>query len=113
MYLRALTSSAEAQKILRSALSQLHQINMFGALMELEGKRNMLLPSNHPLENNALRASWHDGYLAAIDDLYYFFDKYVQSSVDKPVPTFGAADALLANKDITEEEYARLTKREV
>lgn len=112
MYIESLLESVEAQKILRNSLSQLYSINMFAVLMELQTKRNIALPSTHPLETNALRASWHDGYVAAIEDLYYFFDKYVKTEQDKPVPTFGAAKSLLDSKEITEEEYASIVRRE-
>lgn len=94
---------------LRIAIGNLSAINAFGLFLEIGTGRSRALPTNHPIEHAALRASWFEGYASALDDIYSFFDKYLIKEKQKPRSDFSAAEQLLKEKTIDEEEYEQLT----
>jgi len=91
---------------------QLRSYGMFSALLDLaslkSGERSLLKNNN-----NAERAAWHDGYVEALRDVFYFSDLVsLREGVvrDKPAMDYGALNKLLSNNEITKEEYDTIVK---
>lgn len=94
---------------LQRAVNSLDNIHFFAVLMELGARRSEAQPTDKPIENAALRAAWHNGYMEAIFDLANFNTRYVQDQTKKMPPAdFGALDELVRTKEITEEERDRI-----
>ena len=108
MLIEQFLENKKIQEVLRNALSSLSRINFFGVMLEVAAKRSQPLPSNFPMENAALRASWHNGYTDALADVYNFLDRYKIEPVEEVKLDFGALDRLLQTNEITQEEYDRL-----
>ena len=114
MIWQALVKDTHRLTLLDNALSILSSINIFGVLLDIASERNAPNPSADIIPTAALRAAWHDGYVQALQDLYYFRDRYVPTAVgseSKPRPTFGAAEKLFKEGEITEDEYRELTAK--
>lgn len=99
--------------LLDNALSILSSINFFGVMLDLGSERSKPTPTEDIVHTSAQRAAWHDGYVQALEDMYYFRERYVSEGINiKPRPNFGAADKLLKEGEITEDEYRELTESE-
>lgn len=107
-FLEAFLKDDARQSKLREALSILYEINSFGIFMELGAQQNMPRSSQIDVNNYALRAAWSDGYMFALNDLFYFFDRYAQGKTKPAKINFGATDKLFDCGDITKEERERL-----
>jgi hypothetical protein len=77
-------------------------------MLDIAAKRSIPLPSDKPIENAALRSAWHNGYTAAINDIYNFHDLYAAEKRSDVKMDFGSLDTLLKAGDITQEEYDEL-----
>lgn len=90
---------------LNNALSTLHSINFFGVLLEVGANRSKLpLTSSNPVEMAALNASWHNGYVEALKDMYEFNTRYLSQVVAEPIQDFGAREELRKAGDLRENE---------
>lgn len=112
MYLESFIKHQGNLTVLRNCLSQLFQVNAFAVFAEIGRRRNLPQASPHPLEHSAMRAAFADGYDTAINDMFYFFERFVDKPQEhfKQKMDFGALAALKQAGDISEEEYEQLTK---
>lgn len=80
-----------------TALGMLRRTSFFPILVEHTLITNNNRPANLTIDMAALRGSWMDGYLAAIDDVKHFVEKYIldQKRIEQMVPDFGAVDKLI------------------
>jgi hypothetical protein len=111
-YVKTLLANPALMTKIEECVSQLYQIGAISALMEIRGERNKPQPTAHPLELNAARAAWADGYLECIQDLCQFRERFTQSE-QTPVrlATYGAGERSLALGDIDPDEYRKLYGR--
>lgn len=107
MLIEQFINNKEALTVLRNSLSSLNRINFFAVMLEMGAKRSRLQPSSHPMETAAITGSWHNGYVAAIEDVFNFIDNIVEKK-EQAVVDFGALKALLDSKEITQAEYDEL-----
>lgn len=107
MLIEQFIANKEAITALRNSLSSLNRINFFGVMLEVAAKRSRLQPSEHPTETAAITGSWHNGYVAAIEDIFSFIDNIAEKK-EQAIVDFGALKTLLDAGEITPEEYERL-----
>lgn len=95
----------------RSATSQMRNIGAEAMLLDLASERSKPLPGDKPMEQAALRAAWHDGYVECLRDIFRFAERYIFTKEEQEAGqmNFGAPDELLKSGDINEEEYEQLT----
>lgn len=112
-YLSRLREDKDIQSSILQAIGLLKNYNVIGAMYEVCHQRSLPEPAaSNLVEHAALRAAWKDGYMEALDDLASFQDYLGMPSsakFKKPLADFSAARALLERKEITQEEYERLT----
>lgn len=108
MLIENFVKDKERLDLLRQALSIMFNTNFFGVMLEIASKRSIPLPSDMPIENAALRSAWHNGYVAALNDIYSFHDLYAVEAKGTVKMDFGSLDTLLKAGDITQEEYDEL-----
>jgi len=101
-------NEAALSQIARS-LSGLHTAHVFAALLEIGALRSKPRANDKPIEYAALRASWHEGYVEAIEDLFHFLDRFKPEQTAKMRASFNAAEKLLQQGDISKDEYAKYT----
>lgn len=103
--------SEAAQNSLRTAINTLNSFNGLGLFKEIAHQRTLPPGSPKPLESSALQGAWHNGYIEALNDIFYFFDRYNTTPKIKPGMDFGAVFDLLKEGEITEDEYTTITGR--
>ncbi len=93
---------------LRDALSIFHRINFFAVLLDVAANRS-LVQQAITTDTAALQNAWHNGYVEAINDIFYFLDRYTPKEKREDTQMdFGAIEALLKAGDITETEADEL-----
>ena len=98
--------------IFLSAVTELKRVGAEGVLLEAGTHKTLGVPSENPIEEAAIRASWRDGYYECLRDIFNFRERYLsqQEQIEKRAD-FAAYDELYNNNEISEEEYEHLTGR--
>jgi hypothetical protein len=80
-----------------TAIGMLRRTSFFPILVEHTLITNNNRPANLTIDMAALRGSWMDGYLAAVDDVKNFVEKYIleQERKEQMLPDFGAVEKLI------------------
>lgn len=112
MLVEQFVKNPEALSRLRDALSSLYEIGFFGVLLDLGSQHNVSSVATATVERQALCGAFRDGYGMAVQDLFYFLDRYTGEKSTKPTPDFGSRAYLLASGEITLEEYNKLGEKE-
>jgi len=110
MVVEQFLGSDSALSRLARVQDELRDLNFFAVLLEFGAARSKLEPSDKPIEHAALKASFHEGYVEALQDLFLFRERYVDS-LKKQLSSgadFGARERVLAQKLMTAEEYQKL-----
>lgn len=95
-----------------AAVSQLHNLGVINALMEIMIESNRPLPAQNLIDYNASRAAWADGFAACLNNLTEFCERYLTTGNEAIRPAdFGAGERLLAAGDLNEKEYEELYGR--
>jgi hypothetical protein len=112
VYLSLLQNNPNALSLINDARANLFNAQYFPAAYELAVLRSGNI-STATVEQAAIQRGYIEGYQAAILDLIGFEDRVqVVKKAGEAVRDYGALDALLSAKQITQEEYEHLrTKR--
>lgn len=92
---------------LSQAITSLKDVNAFGLFLEIGANRAAPQPSSTPIETAALSSAWHAGYKEALNDVFYFFERYTKTDNQRPRADFGALDSMIKEGTITEDERAK------
>lgn len=95
---------------MNNALGSLYRMNFYGVLLDLAALK---VREKQVFTSSVDRASWHDGYIEAIEDIFNFVDVYMtpKVSTEKVAADFGALTKLVETKEITEDERDFLRRK--
>jgi hypothetical protein len=98
------------QTLISQAILNLKQSHYFSAALEMSFSKSDSLKDADPMVKAAMQRYFQEGYKEALEDLFFFMERYVKPDSEQIKANYGAVNKLLAKKDITAEEAAILRK---
>lgn len=110
-------ASETSMRTFAKAAHELRSIGAYAVLLELLARKSAALAERDvqykvdPATAAVQREAWSRGYYEALKDIFNFQQHAQLEKPFVPQVTFGAAESLVADNTITEDEYTKLTGR--
>lgn len=111
MILERIIKDEGALQEIQQLTFKLAQMGLYGALYERGAQRSAeLYEATNAIEQAALNHAWHQGYTAAVEDVFTFANIFGEPVPSTPPADFNAPETLLHTGEITEDEYKQLRR---
>jgi len=93
------------RSVLRTATDELQRYSIPIVFFEMAANIAEVIPGD-----SAFRHAWHQGYVHALKDIFFFNDRYQKHSPTQLQPTFSAVEQLLKTGEVSREEADLIRK---